>query len=157
MTDPTHDIFCFTIDERPFAIPFSAVDRVIRAVEVSPVPNAPRVIHGIFDYHGRVVPVINLRQRLKMADLPIRVHDVFILADTQKRKIALVADRADGILNPMANDLVRASAVEQGFEADGLLRRDDGIVLIYDIEKFLSEQDEIMLEEAIEKLNPDKT
>ncbi len=151
MVNKSAEIFCFTIGTNQFAIPLSTVDRVISAVAVSPVPNAPPVIHGIFDYHGMLVPVINLRQRLKMTDYPVRINDIFILADTAKRKIALVADYANGLVNVVTKDLICASDLDPGFEAKGILRRDDGIILIYDIEQFLAEQDEIDLQEALDK------
>ncbi|MEI7499865.1 MAG: chemotaxis protein CheW [Bacteroidota bacterium] len=147
------EIFCFTIDGIQFAVPLSTVDRVIRAVAVSPVPNAPKVIYGIFDYQGRVVAAINLRHRLKLPEQPIAIDHVFILAETQKRKLALVADRADGIVVPSSKDLINASDLDSGFEADGILRRDDGIILIYDIEKFLSASEEIELQDAIANKN----
>lgn len=151
MIKESNQILCFTIENIRFAISLACVDRVIRALEVTPIPNAPLVILGVFDYHGSVVPVINMRHRLKMADQPVRINDVFILADTSKRKLALVADRADGIVNPSSNELIKASDIDSGFEAKGVLRRDDGIILIYDIEQFLSSQEELDFQAAIDK------
>ncbi len=151
MLQETNEILCFTIENIRFAICLSCVDRVIRALEVTPVPNAPLVIMGVFDYHGSVVPVINMRHRLKMADQPVRINDVFILADTSRRKLALVADKADGIVKPTSNELIKATDLDSGFEAKGVLRRDDGIILIYDIEQFLSAQEELDFQEAIDK------
>ncbi|MFZ4563374.1 MAG: chemotaxis protein CheW [Bacteroidales bacterium] len=151
MLQETNEILCFTIENIRFAICLSCVDRVIRALEVTPVPNAPLVIMGVFDYHGSVVPVINMRHRLKMTDQPVRINDVFILADTSRRKLALVADKADGIVKPTSNELIKATDLDSGFEAKGVLRRDDGIILIYDIEQFLSAQEELDFQEAIDK------
>ncbi len=153
----TADFFCFTIENRRFAIPVSVVDTVIMAVTVLPVPNAPQVIYGVFDFHGVVLPVINLRQRLNLPDQPVRISDVFIVADTKKRKLALVADRAVGIITPTAMELIHATDIDQGFESDTILHLEDGMVLIYDIEKFLSAHDEIELNQALEKHNEDKT
>ena len=150
MADQTSDIFCFRIDNLQLAIPFSTVDRVLRAVEITQVPNSPSLIYGIFDYHGKVVAAINLRHRLKLPSQPVRIHDVFIIAKTRNREIALVADRAEGIIHPQARDLSDAADLDAGFEAGGILRRDDGIILIYDIEKFLSAQDDLELQQVIQ-------
>ena len=126
------------------------------AVEVSPVPNAPQVIHGLIDYHGMVVPVINLRCRLQLPEQPIRRNDIFIIADTSIRKIALVADAAKDVISIPGIDRVSSARVDPGIEAGGILRLDDGIILIYDIEKFLSGKEEKELQEAITMQNKER-
>ena len=144
------EIFCFSIENRHFAIPLEAVGQVLMATAVLPVPNAPPFIHGLIDYHGLVVPVINLRSRLKLPQQPVRVHDIFIIACTSNRTIALVADEAIGVVTPDTKDLVFETGFVSDFEASGFLRRDDGIILIYDIEKFLSREEDIEVQAAID-------
>ena len=144
------EIFCFTIENRRFAVPLSSVVQVLMATAVSPVPNSPPVIHGLIDYHGLVLPVINLRFRLNVLPQPILISNIFIIADTPKRTFALLADAADGVIAPNAKDLVSAADIDTGIAAQGIFRRDDGIILIYDMENFLSGEEEIILQEAID-------
>jgi len=54
-------------------------------------------------------------------------------------------------------ELIHATDIDQGFESDAILHLEDGMVLIYDIEKFLSAHDEIEWNQALEKHNEDKT
>ncbi len=147
----TADIFCFSIGEGQFAVPLDTIDRVIHAVALTHVPNLPESVLGVFDYHGQVVPAINLRHRLNLPAQSIRTGDVFIMAQTKSRKIAIVADSAHGILHSIDGDFTTAAALGPEFEADGLLRRDDGIIVIYDVEKFLSAQDETDLQQILDK------
>lgn len=58
----------FRLDERRYALPLSVVERVIRAVEVTPLPKAPPIVLGAIDVQGRVVPVLNVRRRFLMPD-----------------------------------------------------------------------------------------
>lgn len=150
MDNKPTEIFCFLIENQRFAIPLASVDQVLLAMAVVPVPNSPELIHGLIDYHGKVVPVINLRFRLKLPEQPIRITDIFIIADTSKRKIALVADEAQGVIVPDAKDLVSAIEIDSNFEAQGILRRDDGIILIYDMENFLAGEEEMKIQTAID-------
>lgn len=150
MQNQPKEIFCFTIDHQRFAIPLIVVDQVLMAMAVSPVPNLPELFHGLIDYHGLLVPVINLRSRLKMPPEPVRISDVFILATTPKRKIALVADRADGVMLPCLKDWVSAADMVPGHDTAGFLRCDDGMIVIYDLENFLSGEDEIEIQKAID-------
>lgn len=156
MKTKSSEIFCFTIEKQLFAIPLATVDQVLMAMAVTSVPKSPPIIHGIIDYHGVVVPVINLRFRLKMPARPIRINDVFIIAETSKRTIALVADEANDVMVPDVNDMTSANELDSGFEPAGIFRRDDGIILIYDIEHFLTAQEEIELQTAIDN-NPNES
>lgn len=151
------EIFCFTIEKHLFAIPVNTVDQVLMAVAVTPVPNSPPVIYGVIDYHGVVVPVINLRFRLKLPAQPVRVNDVFIIAETSKRTIALVADEGNEVIVADSTDRVSAIDLDTGFGSAGFFRRDDGIIVIYDVEKFLTDKEEIELQTAIENLTNEIT
>jgi purine-binding chemotaxis protein CheW len=146
------EIFCFTIEKHLFAIPVKTVGQVLMAMAVTPVPNSPEIIYGVIDYHGVIIPVINLRFRLKLPAQPIRVNDVFIIVETSKRTIALVADEGNEVIAADSNDMASTIELETGFGSAGFFRRDDGIIVIYDVEKFLTDQEEIELQTAIEKL-----
>ncbi|MFQ5632726.1 MAG: chemotaxis protein CheW, partial [bacterium] len=58
----------FTIDDQQFGLPMSQVERIIRAVEVRPVPEAPDYINGVINMQGRVIPVVNLRKRFRLPE-----------------------------------------------------------------------------------------
>jgi purine-binding chemotaxis protein CheW len=150
MSTGNTEIFCFKLDNKQIAIPLANVDQVLMAVEVLPVPDSPQLIYGLIDYHGKIIPVVNLRHKLQLPEQPIRSSDVFVIADTAIRKIALVADEAKGVVVPVIKDLAAAGDIGYGLNVEGFLRCDDGIIMIYDIEKFLSEDDEIYLNQVIE-------
>ena len=149
MAGQSIEIFCFNIDNQRFAISLSSVHRILRAVAVTPVPNSPVFIYGLIDYYGEIVPVINLRYRLNHVTKPIHIDDIFVIADTSKRRIALVVDEAEVVLTPASKDLFASSDLDSGIEAHGILRQDNGIIFIYDLEKFLSEEEEILMQEAM--------
>ena len=142
------EIFCFTVDDVRLAVPLKVVDKVIRAVTVTPVPKAPPIFHGLIDYHGKIIPVINLRHRLKLSESDISPEQVFIIADTSLRQIAMVADSSEGVLIS-ADEVFPAEYLNQQIEASGVLRTEDGMILIYDIEKFLLDEEIELLDEVI--------
>ena len=46
--------------------PAGVVERVVQAVEITPLPGAPDGMLGVIDVAGRVLPVFDLRQRLEL-------------------------------------------------------------------------------------------
>ncbi|MEI6140597.1 MAG: chemotaxis protein CheW, partial [Mariniphaga sp.] len=87
----TDDYLCFSDDMIKLGIPLKYVDRVINAVAVCPLPNSPSTIHGLIDFYGTLVPVINLRNRLNLNELAISPDQIFVVVNTSVRKLVLVA------------------------------------------------------------------
>jgi chemotaxis-related protein WspB len=50
----------FRVAENAYAVDAGRVVEVVPRVELRPVPHAPAHLAGLFDYRGRVVPVIDL-------------------------------------------------------------------------------------------------
>ncbi len=144
------DYLCFTIEDIQLGIPLHFIDRIIRSVAVFPLPNSPKIVHGLMDFYGDIIPVINLRKRLALVEKPISQEQVFIIITTKVRKLALVADTAAGVLSLSESDLMPSRQIDTGIEAMGVYRTDEGVLLIYDPEKFLTSRDEIHLKIAIQ-------
>jgi chemotaxis signal transduction protein len=56
----------FTLDEQRYALHLDAVKRIVRAVEVTPLPKAPQIVLGVVNVQGKVIPVMNLRSRFSL-------------------------------------------------------------------------------------------
>ena len=56
------------LDDRRYALPLDRAERLIHAVDVTPLPNAPPVVRGVINVHGQLVPVVSLRQRVERRD-----------------------------------------------------------------------------------------
>lgn len=131
----------FALDDRRFALPLETVDRVIRAVEVTPLPEAPDALLGVINVEGRIIPVVNLRRRCRVTERQIGPGDQFIIAHTSRRSVALPVDSADVI--PCSPEMV--VPVERNVSGPGgvhdVIKREDGLVPIYDLDAFLSHDD----------------
>ncbi len=59
----------FSVAERRFALPLSEVERIVAAVEIQPLPQAPAFVRGVVNVGGDPVPVVDPRP---LWDLPPR-------------------------------------------------------------------------------------
>ncbi len=144
------DYFCFGIDGIQLGIPLHTIDRVIRSVAVNQLPNPPRIVHGLIDYYGTIVPVINLRYRLAVNEKAISPDQLFLIVNTTARKLALVVDSAEGVISFSDNELIPSGRLDSGIEASGVYRTESGVLLIYDPEKFLTSEEVVQLERSIQ-------
>jgi len=145
-----NQLLVFALDEQRYALYLSAVDRVVRMVSITPLPAAPDAVLGIVNVQGRIVPVFNLRGRFRLAAREISLSDQLIIAHTRRRAVALVTDTVSDVLDCPARDVVEAQRVLPGTDyVEGVAKLEGGLILIHDLDKFLSLNEEKLLERAI--------
>ncbi len=129
----------FRLDEQRYALPLASVERIVRAVEVTVLPDAPAIVLGAIDVTGRILPVLNLRRRFGLPERETLPSDQFLIAHPTRRAVVLVVDEAQGLIEYPVAGIVPPARIVPGLEQiQGVVKLDDGLVLIHDLEKFLS-------------------
>ncbi len=145
----------FSLDGQRFALPYAQVERVVRAVEITQLPNAPSVTAGVVNVAGTLVCVLDLRQRFGMPGRALRWSDQFIIARTPARVVGLWVDTADIIVElPAERLLPREEVPAESEHIQGVVKLEDGLVLIHDLERCLSAGEEQALAQALEDYSP---
>ncbi len=140
----------FRLDEQRYALPLAVVERIVRAVEVTALPNAPDIVIGAIVVAGRVIPVLNIRRRFQLPERGIGPADQFLIGRTAHRTVVLVVDAAQGVTERRRTDIVGSAQIVPGLEQfHGVIKLDDGLVLIHDLERFLSLDETCALDEAM--------
>ena len=140
----------FRIDEQRYAFSLSAVVRIVRAVEVTPLPNAPSVALGAIDVAGRVLPVLSIRKRLGLPGRELTPADQLMIARTARREVVIVVDETLDVMAVPLGGMVPATEILPMLRlVEGVVQLADGLVLIEDLEKFLSLEEERLLDEAL--------
>ena len=136
-------ILVFAIEGMRHGLPLPGVEKVELAAEVTPFPEAPRVVIGAITWRGQILPVLSMRRRLHLAERAVMTSDRMVIVKSSRRRIALLVDEILGVQRAPAGDVTRAEAISDGLGCvAGAARTSDGIVLIHDIELFLSEGEE---------------
>lgn len=143
-------IVVFTLDRQRYALNLSAVERVVRAIEVVELPRAPAIVLGVINVQGRILPLFDMRSRFGLTARGLALSDQFIIARAGQRSVALVADFVEGVsgyseetLTPTTDILPCNSLIA------GVVILPDGLVLIHDLETFLSPEEQRTLDEAL--------
>jgi purine-binding chemotaxis protein CheW len=140
----------FILDEQYYALHLAAVDRVVWAVHVTPVPRAPATILGIINVQGQIIPVINLRQRLGLPARDIMLSDRFIIADLSGQPVALAADAVIGVVEVAEQKTKTREKLFAGLaHLEGVATVGDQLVLIHDLDTFLSRDEQETLNDAL--------
>ncbi|CAB1369448.1 chemotaxis protein CheW [Denitratisoma oestradiolicum] len=140
----------FSLAEQRFALPVQWVEQVVRAVAVTPLPKAPPVVRGIIDFRGEVVPVMDIRQRLDLPSRPMALSDQIIIARASGRHIAFCVEAIIGVVEWDGADFVATNTIVSGVEfLDGVVRNQEGMILVYDPDAFFLPAEQLMLDQAM--------
>lgn len=140
----------FALGGQRYALRLDAVEVVLRAVEITPLPKAPEVVLGVVDVHGTIVPAIDIRQRFRLPPRELDPGDRMIIASTSQRRLALVVDSVSGLTDVPEDRITAAASLPPGTGyLEGVAILDDGLVIIHDLDQLIAFQEERELEAAL--------
>ncbi|MFA6403508.1 MAG: chemotaxis protein CheW [Salinivirgaceae bacterium] len=146
----SNQILVFTLDDFSYGIPIFSVVKVFHAVEIRPLPKAPLVITGVINVKGQIIPVVNIRKILGLKKSKIELYNRLILVTTGKRIVALLVDTVNGLVKLDMNQQADSKQPMPYAELmNGVIKVDQGLIFIYNIDKFLCTDDEYKLEQAL--------
>jgi purine-binding chemotaxis protein CheW len=140
------------LDDVRYAVEADRVAEIAPRVLVTPLPDAPSPVLGVITVRGKLVPVVDLRGRLGHAAREPRVEDHFVIAIGARRTVALVADRALGLRDIRVSELRPPVLPSQ--QIAGIAVLPDGLVLLQDLDRVLSLDEERAIDRGIEALSP---
>lgn len=152
---PSGSLVAFLLDEQRYALRLESVERIFHVVEITPLPEAPETVLGVVNVWGAVVPVFDLRRRFRLPERKRSLTDQMILASTARRTVTLVVDHVLGIIDHPVGQAVSSDSILPRLDyVAGVVKLPDGLVLIHDLNTFLSLDEEAALERAISTSEP---
>jgi len=143
-------LLVFLLDAQPYALRLSAVERVLRAVAVTPLPQAPEIIVGIVNVQGRPLPVVDLRRRLGLPRREIELSDRFIVARTVRFPVILIVDAVVNIIEYEPDTITFTKKIwPKSTSVDGVACVNDGMIFIHNLDSFLSLEEERAIAKAL--------
>ncbi|HEX6589998.1 MAG TPA: chemotaxis protein CheW [Longimicrobiales bacterium] len=144
------DLLVFELQSDRFGIPVDIVRGILPAVRVTRLPGAPSLVEGVVDVHGTITPVFDPRARFGLPPRPLAPQDHLVHALAGTRPVLLRVDRAAEVLTVAGEDITAAADVAGGDPAiTGVTRMGPDLVLIHDLERFLSAEDSERLDRVL--------
>ncbi|HEY5998446.1 MAG TPA: chemotaxis protein CheW [bacterium] len=137
-------IVVFGMGKEFFGVPIDEVHEIVRVPEVTAVPEAPQFLEGLINLRGKILPVIDLRRRLRFAESARDKHTRVLVSEEGGKLVGLLVDAvyevirvADGALEPPP-DIVAASGVEY---ISAVAKVDSRLISLLDFRKVLGLED----------------
>ncbi len=128
------EYLAFGLAGETYAVPIGQLAEILRPPPITPVPRAPRNVVGVVSVRGRLVTVVDLRRRLRLAAAAIDRRSRILLVDTGTEHIGLLVDEVQQVWRLAAEEIEPASVLggEQAAHIVGIGRptAGDGTILI---------------------------
>jgi len=140
----------FELGTENFGVNIQDVDGIIKMQEITKVPKALDFVEGVTNLRGSVLPVIDLRKRLKMKTRDETSDTRIIVVNMDAKKIGMIVDAVSEVLT-IQEDTIEptppvVSTVETAF-ITGIAKVDNRLIILLDLVKVLSSEEKTALQE----------
>lgn len=133
----------FSLGFERFGIPLSQVKEVIGTVPITPIPNVPAFFKGIINLRGRIISVIDLKNKLAISRKD----------SDSKRPCILICEFGEVVIGSIVDDVMEVfgfeeSEIERSIDIQSTVSReyvtgvakshDKGLTLLLEISKVLN-------------------
>ncbi len=142
----------FAVGRDLLAAPVESVERVLRWVQPSPLPQLPDWLDGVIAHAGRMVPVVDLRRRFGRDASGITSATRIVVFAVGADWLGAVVDAVLDVITVDATRITAPPPVVRGLSGQyllGLLSREDRVVLVLDAARLLSATEALQLHEAV--------
>ena len=134
----------FTLGNEHYGVDILKVQEIRGYDAVTRVPDAPDYIKGVINLRGTIVPVIDLRLKLRLEEARYDAFTVMIVLNVEDRVVGIVVDSVSDVI-PLNAEQIRptpefGAAVDTRF-ISGIGTQDDRMLILLDIETLLDTAD----------------
>lgn len=123
-----------------FAVDILSVQEIIRMVEITRVPKAPAFVEGVINLRGRIIPVLDLRRRLGIADAERTAQSRIVVVTVRGRVVGLVVDSVSEVLRIPRSAIEPTPSLGTTAGAEfiqGVGRLDERLLTLLDLKRLL--------------------
>jgi purine-binding chemotaxis protein CheW len=126
----------FVLDDQAYGAGIQVVREVNLVTAVTRLPRTPAYVEGVIDLRGEIMPVIDLRKRLALAEREADADTRLMILALSSGPVALVVDAVDHVIT-LADEAITAPGegmtVAGHAYVTGVARVEDRLVVILDL------------------------
>jgi len=138
----------FKLKEEVFAIEISKVREVLEYTTLTKVPRTPDFMSGVINLRGNVVPVIDLNLKFGMPQTERTIDTCIIIVEIEVRGetvfLGALADSVQEVIDLAPENIEPAPRIGTSLNIEflqGMGKKDDHFIMIFDIDKVFSTED----------------
>ena len=130
----------FQLENEYYGLNIESVQSIEKFQNYTRVPNAPKYIKGVINSRGEVVPILDLRIKLKLNPKKVDNNTRIVVTKQEELVIGLIVDTSSEVLEISKNNIDRAPTNgddEYKEYIKGIGKVKDRLIIIINLEKLL--------------------
>lgn len=151
-TEQEVQLIIFTVNEIEYGIHINDVLEVIRVQPVTPLPHGPTFIKGVINLRGKVIPVMDLRERFNVSSIEDTRKTRIMIVNLENKEVGIIVDSVIDVETISKAKIEPPLPVIGGLKMEyinGIAKFDNRLVIILNIEKILTSEEKILLQESM--------
>ena len=135
----------FSLDNEQYGIGILKIKEIIGMIPITPVPRTPEYVKGVINLRGKVIPVIDLRQRFGMGVVDHTERTCIIVVEIQGLSgtvmMGILVDSVSEVLSIKGEEIEDTPSFGAKVDMDyilGMAKMDGGVKILLDIDCVLS-------------------
>jgi len=150
-TNEILQLVSFKIANEEFGVDILNVQEINKMTQITKVPNAPDFVEGVINLRGRVIPIIDLRTRLKLEKKQHDKDTRIIVVEISNKTVGFIVDAVNEVLRIPTSIIEPPPQLATGIDSDFIRavgKLEDRLLILIDLEKVLTEKDKEQLQEV---------
>lgn len=130
----------FVVDNQLYGIAISDVEQIIGMQEVTDVPEFPGYAKGVIDLRGKIIPIIDIRLKLKKEEIPDDERKCIIITKTNDAYLGFIVDSVSDVTNINDDDISNPKIGSDYVNTyiTGIAKLNDTIVILINLNKIIN-------------------
>jgi purine-binding chemotaxis protein CheW len=139
--EATEHLATFFLGREEYGVDVRLVQEIIRVTEITQVPRAPEFIKGVINLRGRIIPVVDLKRKLRLGDVEVARQSRIVVVKIKERLIGLLVDGASQVLKVPVSTIEAAPDEVTEIDATairGVAKLTGRLIILMDLNKTLA-------------------
>lgn len=131
----------FKLGNEEFGIDIGRVQEINMMMQLTKIPNSNQFIEGVVNLRGKIVPVINLRERLGLSKKEDDRKTKIIVSDVNNKLIGYIVDEVNEVLRISKSIIEPTPDLVSGVDSDliqGVAKLEGRLLILLNLDKLLS-------------------
>ncbi len=144
----------FNVGKELYGVGIDSVQEIVRVPDVTEVPDSPIFLEGVINLRGRVVPVIDLRKRLRLNGAERTKSTRVLITGNGGNIVGLLVDSVSEVIKIQPDaiedppEMISAIGVEY---ITGVAKMEERLIILLDIKKILDVEEMKSLGRTVER------
>jgi purine-binding chemotaxis protein CheW len=135
-----HEVLVFTLGSEEYGLDILKVQEIRGYESVTRVVGAPDYVKGVINLRGIIVPIVDMRVRMRLENATFDQHTVVIVLNLHQRVIGMVVDSVSDVMTLSPERIQPAPKFGGALTSylTGLASADNRMMILVDIEKLMA-------------------